>query len=98
MGTQSFRGAGGAGAVRTSRAQLEALDERNDTPLEAPRAFSQLEGDRRRNSRGRGWVLSLDVERRLREVRARVGDTLPRARPLDEADDVALIRACRAGF
>ncbi|HEX5045571.1 MAG TPA: hypothetical protein VFX89_00490 [Gammaproteobacteria bacterium] len=90
MGTQSFRGAGGAGAVRTSRTQVEsARDEHDAVPADA----DLLGRDR---PRGRGWVLSLDVERRLREVRAHVSRTA-RARA-DDAVDVALLRPCRAGY
>ncbi|HEX5045946.1 MAG TPA: hypothetical protein VFX89_02405 [Gammaproteobacteria bacterium] len=92
MGTQSFRGAGGAGAVRTSRTQLD-LD-RDGAARSDVEGAPDLLG--RPRPRGRGWVLSLDVERRLREVRARVSQT-SRARA-DDAVDVALIRPCRAGF
>jgi hypothetical protein len=81
MGTQKFRGAGGAGAVGTPLGQT----------ANAGSVSAHVRAERRRPGYVRGFVLALDVERRLREVRARVAA----ARALDDADDIALVRACR---
>jgi len=96
MGIQSFRGAGGAGAIGTPRAQPKTAFEDNDIAAMGTGARAPLDGEQK--SSGRGWVLSLDVERRLREVRARVSGSPIPPRSLDDADDVALVRACRGGF
>ena len=81
MGMQQFRGAGAAGAVSTAlEGALERVASSAAPPVTAAAGFN---GAGRRQTLARGWVLALDVERRLRDVRARVAagagsDALPR--------------------
>ena len=96
MGMQKFRGAGGAGAVGTPRAQPVAAA--HSVASDTGDAGAPFGPERLRPASARGWVLALDVERRLKEVRAHVGSSLNPPRSLDEADDVALVRACRGSF
>jgi len=98
MGIQSFRGAGGAGAIGTPRAQKTAFEDSSINAVGTGSATARLDGEQPLKPSGRGWVLSLDVERRLREVRARVSGSPIQPQSLDDADDVALVLACRGGF
>ncbi|HET8699973.1 MAG TPA: hypothetical protein VFO94_20990 [Gammaproteobacteria bacterium] len=65
---QKFRGAGGAGAVHTPSARTVAAAHTIAEPRDTESRFGP---ECRRRAHARGWVLALDVERRLREVRAR---------------------------
>jgi hypothetical protein len=74
MGMQKFRGAGAAGAVHTPPAQPATAAH----SVAAPRATaSRFRPECQRQAYARGWVLALDVERRLREVRARAAAREP---------------------
>jgi hypothetical protein len=61
MATQSFRGAGGAGAVGTPRPG-------RDRAIRIDAAAAKGAGERRRQAYARGWVLALDVNQRLTEM------------------------------
>ncbi|HET7131820.1 MAG TPA: hypothetical protein VFJ95_06205 [Gammaproteobacteria bacterium] len=72
---QKFRGAGGAGAVHTPPARPVTAAPSGAEPRDTASRFG---AECRRQAHARGWVLALDVERRLREVRARAAASEPR--------------------